>query len=111
VLVGDPEEVRKKLDDVVPRAFALGDNFPNPFNPSTTISVAVPLTAEVTLKIYNLLGEEIKTLQAGPLEAGRYWFTWDGRNNSGAQVASGIYLSRLTSSSGVSFTKKMVLMK
>jgi hypothetical protein len=111
VLVGNPEEVRKKLDDVVPRTFALGDNFPNPFNPSTTIPVAVPLAAEVTLKIYNLLGEEIKTLQAGPLEPGRYWFTWDGRNRGGAQVASGVYLSRLTSSSGVSFTKKMVLMK
>ena len=111
ILVGSPEAVSAEIADALPREFALGENYPNPFNPSTTIPVAVPVQSEVTLKIYSLLGEEVRTLHAGVLQPGRYWFTWDGRSDRGATVATGVYLSRLTGGSGKSFTKKMILMK
>jgi hypothetical protein len=111
ILVGTTEAVQEHVNDILPREFALGDNFPNPFNPTTTIPVAIPRIAEVTLRVYSLLGEEVKTLQSGPLEPGRYWFSWDGTNDRGSHVASGVYLSRLTTSVGVSFTKKMLLLK
>lgn len=111
ILVGSPEAVSAQIADALPREFALGENYPNPFNPSTTIPVSVPVQSDVTLKIYSLLGEEVRTLHAGVLQPGRYWFTWDGRSDRGATVATGVYLSRLTSGAGKSFTKKMVLMK
>jgi hypothetical protein len=111
VVVGTPAAVKKELDAVVPKEFALGANFPNPFNPSTTIPVSVPTVAEVRLTVYNILGQEIRTLQAGPLQAGRYWFVWDGRNERGNPVATGVYLSRLTTTGGKQFVGKMLLLK
>jgi hypothetical protein len=111
VVVGTPAAVKKELDAVVPKEFALGANFPNPFNPSTTIPVSVPTAAEVRLTVYNILGQEIRTLQAGPLQAGRYWFVWDGRNDRGNPVATGVYLSRLTTTGGKQFVGKMLLLK
>ena len=111
VIVGTPEAVRKELDAMLPKEFALGQNFPNPFNPTTTIPVAIPSTANVSLRIYNILGEEIRTLYAGSLQSGRYWFTWDGKNERGNPVATGIYISRLATGAGKNFTAKMILMK
>ena len=111
LIVGTEDAVQSKLNDLLPKEFALGQNFPNPFNPMTTIPVAVPKTAQVTLKIYNILGEEVKTLHDGPLAAGRHWMNWDGRNDRGLNVATGVYLSRLTTETGFSQTRKMILMK
>jgi hypothetical protein len=111
VAVGTPEAMAAVLGDVVPKVFALDNNFPNPFNPSTTLPVAVPHTAEITLKVYNILGEEVRTLFTGQVEAGRHWLVWDGRSNAGAPVATGVYLARLTAESGVSMVQKMLLMK
>ena len=111
VVIGTPEAVQKELDSVLPKEFALENNFPNPFNPSTTFPVSIPRLARVALTVYNVLGEEVRTVSAGSLEAGRYWFTWDGRNNSGATVASGVYLTRLQVQGGEAFTRKMILMK
>jgi hypothetical protein len=111
VVVGTPAAVKKELDAVVPKEFALGANFPNPFNPTTTIPISVPTAAEVRLTVYNILGQEIRTLQAGPLQAGRYWFVWDGRNERGNPVATGVYLSRLTTTGGKQFVGKMLLLK
>jgi hypothetical protein len=111
VVVGRAEAVQRELNEMVPKEFALGNNFPNPFNPSTTIPVAVPQTADVVLKVFNILGEEIRALHDGPLEAGRYWFTWDGRNGFGSSVASGVYFVRMTTNSGKKFVGKMLLMK
>jgi hypothetical protein len=111
VLVGTADAVQRELQDVLPREFSLGQNFPNPFNPSTTIPVAVPYTTDLSLKVYNILGEEVRTLLAGTIEAGRHWIVWDGKNNNGTPVATGVYISRLTSSTGAAFVGKMVLMK
>ena len=111
LIVGTEEGVQSKLDELLPKEFALGQNFPNPFNPMTTIPVAVPQPAQVTLKIYSILGEEIRTVHQGVLSAGRHWLTWDGKNDLGVRVASGVYLSRLTTETGFSQSRKMILMK
>jgi hypothetical protein len=111
VVVGSHDAMAAALSDVLPKAYALDNNFPNPFNPTTTIPVAVPHTSDVTLKIYNILGEEVRTLFSGSLESGRYWMTWDGRNDAGRGVASGVYFVRLTAPQGVSKVQKMMMMK
>jgi len=111
VVVGKKEAVQEELNSVLPTEFALGKNYPNPFNPSTTIPIAIPVHSEVELKVYNILGEEVITLHDGALQAGRYWFDWDGKNQAGSQVASGVYVYRLSTSRGVHLTAKMILMK
>jgi hypothetical protein len=111
VLVGSHDAVQAELGNMVPHTFALEQNYPNPFNPTTTIGVAVPVTGAVTVKIYNILGEEIVTLHDGVLEQGRHWLAWDGRNSSGRMVATGVYLTRMTTPAGGSHVIKMMLMK
>jgi hypothetical protein len=111
LIVGTPEAVKSKIDELVPKAFALDNNFPNPFNPQTTIPVSVPFASEIHLTIYNILGAEVRTLFAGPVDAGRYWFRWDGTGNNGNPVASGIYLVRMTTSRGLTFVRKMALIR
>ena len=67
--------------------------------------------ADVTLKVYNILGEEIRTVHSGVLEAGRHWIVWDGRNDAGSTVATGVYLARLATPAGAGFVTKMLLLK
>ena len=79
-----------------PTAFALGANYPNPFNPNTIIPLAVPAGAKnVTLTIYNVLGQPMRQLWTGPLPAGEHELTWDGRDAQGQPVAAGVYVYRL----------------
>jgi hypothetical protein len=99
------------LTSPLPTEFALGMNFPNPFNPITTIPIAIPHTAEVALKVYDMLGREVRTVFAGTLEAGHHFITWDGKNNSGSAVASGMYIARFRTNTGKTFVGKMTLMK
>jgi hypothetical protein len=111
VLVGTTEAVQQVLNDLLPREISLGPNFPNPFNPTTTIPVALPRAAVVQLTVINILGEEVRTLTNTTLEAGRHWITWDGRNNGGQSVATGVYLYRLIVDGTQAKTRKMVLVK
>ena len=79
-----------------PMAFALGANYPNPFNPATTIPLVLPAQAdEVDLTIYNVLGQPVRHVWNGPLAAGEHRLTWDGRDAQGQSVAAGVYLVRL----------------
>ena len=79
-----------------PSAFALGANYPNPFNPTTTIPLAVPAGARnVDLTIYNVLGQPMRQVWNGPLAAGEHRLAWDGRDAQGQSVAAGVYLYRL----------------
>ncbi len=94
----------------IPTSYALSQNFPNPFNPTTTISFALPEANNVVLTIYNALGQEVRTLKAGHLNAGNYSVTWDGLDNAGNTITSGIYIYRLTSGNH-SFSKKMLMLK
>jgi hypothetical protein len=75
-----------------PVRFALEQNFPNPFNPSTNIKYSLPVDADVELRIFNILGQEVKTLVDQISKAGFYNVEWDGKDNLNQRVASGIYI-------------------
>jgi hypothetical protein len=85
-----------------PTSFSLNAASPNPFNPATTISYEVPQSAHIQLTVYNLLGQEVVRLVDQTQQPGRYQITWNALNAQGASVASGVYLYRLTSSTGYS---------
>jgi hypothetical protein len=96
--------------DVLPVSFELRQNFPNPFNPTTRIVFTQPKTALVRLELYNILGQKIRTLVDNQMSAGVHSVEWNGADDNGRAVASGIYFYRLKSDSFVS-TRKMVLLK
>ena len=96
--------------ELVPETFALHANYPNPFNPSTTISYDLPEQAQVTLGIYDLLGKQIKTLVNQSQDAGNKIAMWDGTDNLGRQVSAGVYLYRIQVGE-FSQTRKMLLLK
>ena len=79
-----------------PLQFKLDPNYPNPFNPSTEMSFSVPVASSVKLAVYNLLGQEIASLVNENLDAGVYTTRWDGRDNAGENVSSGLYFYKIT---------------
>lgn len=95
---------------VIPKSYALKQNYPNPFNPTTTIRFDLPEATKVTLKVYNILGQHVRTLVDGEKPAGFQSVIWDGRNSVGQRAASGIYIYRLEAGS-FKAVKKMVLIK
>ena len=92
------------------QTFALYANYPNPFNAETQMTYALPVAGAVELAIYNVRGQRVRTLVQGVQAAGRYQIVWDGRNDTGAGLASGVYLSRLTSTQGVR-VRRLLLIK
>jgi hypothetical protein len=96
--------------DVAIDRFALNQNYPNPFNLSTEISFQIPVQSKVVLKIYNAKGQLVRTLIDGKRGKGLYTIRWNGRDQSGKEVASGIYFYKLTAGD-FSAMKKMVLLK
>jgi hypothetical protein len=94
----------------LPDGFLLSQNFPNPFNPSTTIRYALPRRATVRLTIYNLLGQQIRTLVDADMSAGQHTVEWDGIDGYGHAVATGLYFYRLEAGPNVE-TRKMLLLK
>jgi hypothetical protein len=90
--------------------FDLGVNYPNPFNPVTSIPVKVSESGSVLLQVIDVQGRVVRTLHQGHLSAGTQNFSWDGTDNSGAAVASGIYMSQLISTLGTQ-SQRMVLLK
>jgi hypothetical protein len=108
LVTGVAEEQRK------PEQFELAQNFPNPFNSSTIIRYSLPAESYVSLKIYDAAGREIRTLVDETVPRGIHSVTWDGRNEAGAPVPSGMYLYRMTvNKAGVSNqqAKKMLLVR
>jgi len=93
----------------VPTTFALEQNYPNPFNPSTTVRYQIPSDANVNLDVYNLQGQKIRTLIAKEQKAGYYSVVWDGRNEAGQTVSSGLYLYRVQAGSFVAVHKMMLI--
>lgn len=94
----------------IPNDFALNQNFPNPFNPETQIAFQMPEAGNLSLIIYNTLGQQVRVLEQGPMEAGFHRVVWDGRNEIGRQVSSGIYLLRMHSGQ-FNTVRKMLLLK
>jgi hypothetical protein len=94
-----------------PVEFALLQNFPNPFNPETTIKYNLAETANVQLRIYNVVGQVVRTLVAEPQNAGRYTVRWNGTDDRGTAVSSGIYFYQLTAGGQFQDVRKLMLLK
>lgn len=94
----------------LPEGYALEANYPNPFNPSTTIKFTVPVKADVQIIVYNMVGQKIKTLINQTMPAGTHSTSWDGTDKSGNEVTTGIYFYKIITD-GYSLTKKMMLLK
>jgi flagellar hook assembly protein FlgD len=93
-----------------PKEYRLYDAFPNPFNPTTTLRYDLPKNSMVTITIYDMLGNRVKTLANGIQEAGNTSIIWNGRDDDGELVSTGVYIYKIQS--GIfSQTKKMVLLK
>lgn len=97
-------------DEDVPRRVTLERNRPNPFNPVTVIAYSVPVRGEVELSVYDISGRRVATLVNGEKGAGRHEAVWNGTNDAGERVASGVYFSRLEAR-GETLSSKMVLLK
>jgi len=108
---GNPTEVESETEKTLPTEFALEQNYPNPFNPSTTISWQSPVGSKQTLKVYDLLGNELVTLVDEYREAGRYEVEFSkGALGNVLNLSSGIYFYKLTAGSFTE-TKKMTVLK
>ncbi|MCL4304343.1 T9SS type A sorting domain-containing protein [bacterium] len=94
----------------LPGGFSLRQNYPNPFNPETMIEFTVPHRSDVTLEVFDVLGRRVSHLISGYFEAGTHRIGWNGRNNSGVSVPSGIYFYRLTTPDYIQ-TRRMLLMR
>jgi hypothetical protein len=94
----------------LPEEFSLSQNYPNPFNPTTVIEFTVPSLSHISLVVYNLLGQEVTTLIDQPMSIGWYRASWDGLDENGHPVASGVYFYRMEADNFVK-TMKMVLLK
>jgi hypothetical protein len=94
----------------IPESFSLSQNYPNPFNPTTRIQYGLPTPGHVKLTIHNVLGQEVARLVDGNQDAGFHKVQWDGKNDRGGAVASGVYFYRLQAGDFVK-TSKMVFLK
>ncbi len=94
----------------LPLDYVLFQNYPNPFNPTTTVKFQVPQTSNVTVTVYNMLGQEVRTLFTGQVQRGTYSVQWDGMNDSGVKMSSGTYIYRMKAGEFVQ-SKKMILLK
>lgn len=93
-----------------PKRFALAQNYPNPFNPETMIGYSVARPGNITIKIYNLTGQSVRTLVDEAVQPGEYQVKWDGLDDHAKQVTSGVYVYRFEAE-GVSFVRKMILLR
>jgi len=113
LVVGSQEYVSGEVAEngLIPNRFSLSQNFPNPFNPSTTIRYGLPRASNVTLRIYNLLGRKVVTLiDDEPRGPGFHIMAWNGRDTEGRSVASGLYIYRILADD-FSQTRKMLFVK
>ncbi len=113
VLIGTAEFVNSesaKLDKTLPKEFTLGQNYPNPFNPSTTIRFDMAKTSPVRIEIYNLLGQRVRVLVNNTFQTGHQAVLWNGLDDGGRNVSSGIYIYRM-STNGAHFSRKMLMVK
>ncbi|HIO36569.1 MAG TPA: T9SS type A sorting domain-containing protein, partial [Candidatus Marinimicrobia bacterium] len=113
VIAGSPEYVSSMTQEILsqlPEMFTLHQNYPNPFNPTTTIRFEVPIPSQVSLRIYNIMGQEVSTLTQSWFPIGSHSLVWNGKDHRGAPVSAGVYIYRLQAQ-GFQKTRKMVLLK
>jgi len=106
MLITDVEQI----SGAVPTEYRLEQNYPNPFNPETVIRFQLPIAGHVAIKIFNILGREIRTLANANYEAGYHRVHWDGKDKNGKPVASGVYFYQLQAGS-FSQVRKMSLLR
>jgi hypothetical protein len=97
-------------NSALPTDYAVRQNYPNPFNPETNFEYQLPKAGHVSIEIYNILGQNVRNLLSADQEAGVYTAHWNGMNNNGARVPSGIYFYRVTAGE-FSAVKKMIMLK
>ena len=97
-------------DDLLPNTTELSNIYPNPFNPSTTIEYALNVASDVSLYIYDMQGRVVKTLVSNNLDAGSHSIVWNGLNDNGVQVSSGMYLVRMEAN-GQAYQQAITLLK
>ena len=95
----------------IPEVFELSNNYPNPFNPTTSIEFNIPLASEISLTIYNVMGQEVAKVHNGFAQPGAYKAVWNGRDNFGEKAPSGIYFYELKAENHFHKVKKMTLLK
>ncbi|NOX87568.1 MAG: T9SS type A sorting domain-containing protein [Calditrichaeota bacterium] len=118
VIMGPPlprHDLQSMKNYSVPQNFALFQNYPNPFNPQTQIAFNLPERCHVVISVYNLTGKLIKILYNAQTDAGKHQVVWNGLDNTGRTVASGIYIYKLTATNEkgkqFNFYKKMMLLR
>jgi hypothetical protein len=102
--------VEQDGDHAIPKEYMLAQNYPNPFNPSTVIRFALPRAGFASLKVYNIVGQEVTNLVSGILPAGAFRVTWGGTDMNGQAVSSGVYFYRLQAGDYIEI-RKMLLLK
>tara|TARA_Y100001970_G_scaffold260075_1_gene341764 strand:- start:1357 stop:3189 length:1833 start_codon:yes stop_codon:yes gene_type:complete len=113
LIAGEESYVNQMIDQIfsdIPEEYSLGQNYPNPFNPTTQMEIALPVTERISLSIYNLLGQKVVTLYTGEMKYGYHTMRWNGMDQFGRPVSSGVYFSELRTKS-FRKTKKMLLLK
>jgi hypothetical protein len=108
--IGEVDAEARLNGEAVPTAYALTQNVPNPFNPETQIAYSLPEAGRVRLTIYNVVGQVVRRLVDGEQAAGRHSVRWDGRDEAGRRLASGVYLYRIEVN-GFSSVRRMMLVK
>ena len=106
----DDRTISVENPHTVPTFMDIRINYPNPFNPRTTIEFALNTEGFVKLKIFNITGQKVRTLASEPITAGNHTIRWDGKNNFGQAVSSGVYIARISMGGHVA-AKSMLLMK
>ena len=94
----------------IPTEFALHENYPNPFNPTTTLPFDLPEMSDVNVTVYNMLGQKVKSFNMQRISAGSHSITWNATNDLGDPVGAGVYLYQLRANQYIE-TRKMVLLK
>lgn len=107
---GEATAVHEQAPQTLANTYRLYNNYPNPFNPTTIIKYSVPKESFITIKVYNMLGEEVKSLVSQNVGAGEYQVHWDGTDNTGQKVSSGVYLYRMDAGQHI-YSRTMTLVK
>jgi hypothetical protein len=100
---------KAEAEIIIPPKPMISRNYPNPFNPSTTIAFSLPTAGKANLNIYNVKGQKVRDLGNPELTRGHHTVVWDGRDNRGQSVSSGVYFVRLSTAQGKSVRKILML--
>ena len=111
ILVGTGGYIERQVAAEVPSEFSLAQNFPNPFNSTTSISVKLPRDSRIRLDVYSVLGQRVATIADGEYPGGTHTFLWSGTDDRGMPVSSGVYLYRLLDGGTPVAAQKMIIAK